>query len=62
MALQPCSLVPIGETIEVPVKAVELEVEKGQGSVRFTIGPMAEKQLRALAAMGSMGKLKVVIE
>ena len=32
------------ETIEVPVKAVELEVEKGQGSVRFTIGPMAEKQ------------------
>ena len=50
------------ETIEVPVKGVELEVEKGQGSVRFTIGPMAEKELRALAAMGSMGKLKVVID
>ena len=50
------------ETIEVPVRCVELEVDQGKGSVRFTIGPMAEKELRALAAMGSMGKLKVVID
>ena len=50
------------ETVEVPVKGVELETDKGQGSVRFTVGPMPEKQVRALAAMASMGKLKVVIE
>ena len=52
----------MAETIEVPVKGVEMEVEKGQGFVALTLGPMVEKRLRVLTAAAARGKLKVVID
>ena len=52
----------MSETTDVPVKGIEMEVEKGQGFVQLTIGPMVEKSVRALAATAARGKLKVVID
>ena len=49
------------EELEVPVKGVEMEIEKGQGVVQITIGPMVEKKIRAIAGAAAGGKLKVII-
>ena len=51
----------MAEELEVPVKGVEMEIEKGQGAVQITIAPMTEKSIRAIAAEASGGKLKVII-
>ena len=45
--------------LTVPVKGLEMQVEKGQGLVMLTLGPMAEKNIRALAAAAALGTLKV---
>ena len=51
----------MAEEMEVPVKGVEMEIDKGQGLVQITIGPMTEKKIRALAAAAAGGKLKITI-
>ena len=45
--------------LSVPVKGIEMQVEKGQGLVMLTLGPMTEKNIRALAAAAALGTLKV---
>ena len=49
------------ETIEINVKGIEMETEKGQGVVQVTIGPATEKTIRAIAAAAAMGKLRIVV-
>ena len=51
----------MGETMDVPVKGVEMEVAQGQGAVQITVGPMIEKKIRAIAAAAAAGKLKITI-
>ena len=51
----------MAEELIVPVKGVEMEIEKGQGAVMITIGPMSEKSIRAIAAAAAGGKLKITI-
>lgn len=50
------------ETMDLPIKGIEMEVEKGQGAVALTIGPMTEKSIRKLVAAAAGRKLKVVID
>ena len=52
----------MAETMNVPVKGIEMEVEKGQGVVALTIGPMTEKDIRKIASAAAGGKLKIVID
>lgn len=49
------------ETLELNVKGIELETEKGQGLVQVTLGPDTEKKIRAIAAAAAMGKLRIVV-
>ena len=49
------------EELEVPVKGVEMEIEKGQGLVQITIGPMTEKKIRTIASAAAGEKLKITI-
>ena len=52
----------MAETMDVPVKGIEMEIERGQGFVQITIGPMTEKNIRKLAAAAVGNRLKVVID
>ena len=52
----------MAETMDVPVKGIEMEIEKGQGFVQITIGPMTEKNIRKLSAGAVGNRLKVVID
>ena len=52
----------MAETMEVRVKGMEMELEKGQGLISLTIGPMTEKNLRKLAAAAAGNRLKVIID
>ena len=51
----------VADTIEVPVKGVEMEIDKGQGQIAITIGPMLEWKIRAIAVAAASGKLKITI-
>ena len=49
------------EEMTVPVKGIEMDIDKGQGAIAVTIGPMVEKKVRAIAAAAAAGKLKIII-
>ena len=51
----------MAEEMEVPVRGVDMQIEKGQGALQVTIGPMVEKKIRAIAAAAAGGKLKITI-
>ena len=45
--------------LSVPVKGSRNADRQGQGLVMLTLGPMTEKNIRALAAAAALGTLKV---
>ena len=51
----------MAEEIVVPIHALEMDIENGQGALKVTIGPMTEKSIRAIAAAAAGGKLKITI-
>ena len=51
----------MAEEIEVPIKGVEMETDKGQGAVSLTIAPLTEKRARAIVAAAAGGKLRIII-